>query len=208
MNGYRELAKKIGATEILSFRTEPDEYVDNQRVLLLCQIGSITLKQVRSGDKMAFIQGEDLTGLCEIVVFPKVLAESSRYLETDRIVAISGRINTKDDEIKILAEKIVSPDEAESLSASLSRNTNKKTENSEKNINFHSVSKLFLRFPTKGSKMEKRVLALLKIFPGKTPCYFYYIDTEKLFCISGLAAELSPTVYRELCELLGKENVG
>ncbi|MBQ3076045.1 MAG: hypothetical protein IJC26_08245, partial [Clostridia bacterium] len=163
---------------------------------------------VRSGEKMAFVRGEDMTGLCEIIVFPKILAESSAHLVKDKIIALSGRINTKDDEIKIIAEKIVSPDQANILLKNRIKNEQNPSKINEKNINFHSVSKLFLRFPSKGSKIERRVLALLKIFPGQTPCYFYYIDTKKLFNASGLETNLTPKIYHELCELLGEENVG
>lgn len=208
MNRYAALAKSIDAAEILSFRTDPDEYEDNQKVVLLCQIGSVTLKQIRNGDRMAFVRGEDMTGICEIIVFPKTFREAVSLLENGRIVAVLGHINTKDDEIKIIADKILSAENAEKLAES-KRNCKQNTEESPKKIiNFHSVSKLFLRFPTKGSKIEARALALLKIFPGKTPCYFYYLDTEKLFGANGLAVDLTPTVYRELCELLGEENVG
>ena len=157
---------------------------------------------------MAFIRGEDITGICEIIVFPKTLAEASSSLENGKIVAVLGRVNTKDDEIKIIAEKILPAEQAEVLAQANSSPQTKVQENPKKIINFHSVSKLFLRFPTKGSKIENRALALLRIFPGKTPCYFYYLDTEKLFGASGLNVDLNPTVYQELCELLGTENVG
>ncbi len=208
MNSYAALSKKIGATDILSLRTEPEDYEDNQRITLLCHVGSVTLKQIRNGDKMAFVRGEDMTGLCEIIVFPKILSESSSLLAVDKVVAVVGRINTKDDEIKIIAEKIFSPENADRLLQNQEKNTGNYEKADKKTINFQSVSKLFLRFPTKGSILERRALALLKIFPGKTPCFFYYLDTKKLFGASGLGADLTPTVYRELCELLGKENVG
>ncbi|MBE6712668.1 MAG: DNA polymerase III subunit alpha [Ruminococcaceae bacterium] len=208
MSSYVSLAKRIGAVEILSFRTEQEEYEDNQRVLLLCQVGGVTLKQVRSGEKMAFVRGEDMTGLCEIIVFPKILADSSANLAAEKIVAVLGRVNTKDDEIKIIAEKIVAAEQAESLVKISPKQEPEKSKKSGIPNNFQSVSKLFLRFPTKGSKIEKRALALLKIFPGNTPCYFYYLDTKKLFNLSGLGTNLTPSVYHELCELLGNDNVG
>lgn len=208
MNSYVDLAKRIGVTELLSLRTESDDFTENQRILLLCQVGSITLKQVRGGEKMAFVRGEDMTGFCEIIVFPKILADAGDLLAAEKIVAVLGRINTKDDEIKIVAEKIVSPDQAEQLAGELTKNGGNSVKKPEVIKNFHSVSKLFLRFPTKGSKIEYRALALLKIFPGKTPCYFYYLDTKKLFCASGLEFDLNEVTYRELCELLGKDNVG
>jgi hypothetical protein len=56
--------------------------------------------------------------------------------------------------------------------------------------------------------MEKRATALIRIFPGSTPCYFYYRDTEKLFGSPEFGVSFTPSVYRELCDLLGEENVG
>jgi DNA polymerase-3 subunit alpha len=155
---------------------------------------------------MAFVQGEDQSGMCEIIVFPKLLAQVSELLESNRVLCVFGKINTKDEEIKIIAERIVTPEEANQLKIS-PKNQLEKPENAKKSLNFQSVSKIFLRFPQKGSKIESRAMALLQSFPGNTPCYFYYCDTEKLFHISGLTCHLSPFVYRELVSLLGEDNV-
>ncbi len=210
LQSYRALAEKLGAQDIAAFRTEPENFSDGDSVCLLCQVGSVTLKQVRNGNRMAFVQGEDQAGRCEIIVFPKILAQVSSLLEEDRILAIYGKINTKDEEIKILADRILTPEEAErekDLEEKKERSSQPDS-HSEKSINFNSCSKLFLRFPEKGSKMEKRAMAILRIFSGNTPCYFYYQDTKKLFYVDGLSVRLTPLVYRELCEILGKENVG
>ncbi len=208
LQSLAELSKKIGAREILSFRTDPDQYQEGQEVTLLCLVGSITQKQVRSGGKMAFIRGEDMSGWCEIIVFPKVLAESFSLLQEGQIIALKGKINTKDDEIKILAEKIYPYENAESFLKKEEKSNPGSKKTAENTINFHSVSKIFLRFDTKESKMERRAIALMKIFPGNTPCYFYYRDTKKLFCASGLEIDFTPFLYEELCELVGKDNVG
>lgn len=208
LKSYDALSKKIGAKEILSFRSDPDRYQDGQSVTLLCLVGSVTLKQVRSGGKMAFVRGEDMTSWCEIIVFPKVLSQASSLLQEGQIIALSGKINTKDDEIKILAEKIYPVEKAEQVLNSVKTNENNSLKEPQKTLNFQSVSKIFLRFDTKGSKMESRTVALLKIFPGKTPCYFYYRDTEKLFCASGLEVEATEFLLKELSQLLGEENVG
>ncbi len=201
------IAKKIGAVDILSFRTETDSFRDGDKVALLCLVSHVTLKQVRSGGKMAFVQVEDQTGMCEVIVFPKALSRFSPLLEEDRVVAIFGTVNTKDEEIKILADEILSEKDAASHAPVTKNESNTPLEKSKKNLNFQSVSKIFLRFPTKESKIEKRVVALLRIFPGNTPCLFYYRDTEKLFRADALSVQLTLTVYRELIEILGEENV-
>ena len=155
---------------------------------------------------MAFLQVEDQTGMCEVILFPKILAKFSSLLTENTPVVIYGKINTKDEEIKILADRITTTEEAERIAGGTDE---KKSKNSaEKIVNFQTVSKIFLRFPEKNSKIERRALALIRIFPGNTPCYFYYTDTEKLFRMEGLACSFTPRVYQELIELLGKENIG
>ncbi len=215
LKDYEPLTKKLGAQEILSFRTEPERYRDGDRVTLLCLVDHITLKQVKSGEKMAFLQGEDQTGICEIVLFPKVLARVSSLLEENTPIVVFGRINTKDEEIKILADDITLPADAlqkeeyfRKKEAGREQGENKSLRKTEEILNLSTVSKLFLRFPKKGSKIEKQAMALLRIFPGTLPCYFYYEDTEKLFRVDGASCQLTGRVYDELVLLLGKENVG
>ncbi len=203
---YADLIKKLNATEIINFSADPDAYSDGEEICLVCLADTVTLKQVRSGGKMAFVQGEDQSGMCEIIVFPKLLAQISNLLEPNRVLCVFGKINTKDEEIKIIAERIITPEDANNLKIS-PKNVSEKQETEKKQVNFQSVSKIFLRFPQKGSKIESRAMALIQIFPGNTPCYFYYCDTEKLFHVSGLTCHLSPFVYRELVSLLGEDNV-
>ena len=164
---------------------------------------------------MAFLQGEDQTGMCEIVLFPKVYARTANLLTENAPIAVFGKINTKDEEIKILADDITTPAEAlkkEEIERKKAANpaiSERKTEKMQaEKVNLQSVSKIFLRFPKKGSKIETQATALIRIFPGTTPCYFYYEDTKKLFHIEGADTQLTPRVYKELVELLGRDNVG
>jgi len=207
LKDYANLAAQIGAEEILSLRTEAERFRDGDRITLVCLVGSMTLKQVRSGGKMAFIQGEDTTGRCEIIVFPKVLSQASSLLQEERVVVVFGQVNTKDEEVKILADEIVLPEEAEKAAEKYRNKQTNTAKKPQEILNLQAVSKIFLRFPQKGSKIEEQAIALLKIFSGNTPCYFYYEDSRKLFRAEGLSLHLSPLVYRELVSLLGEENV-
>ncbi len=215
LKDYAPLAERLGTQDILSLRTESERFHDGDRVKLLCLIDSITLKQVKSGDRMAFLQGEDQTGICEIVLFPKVYLKTANLLSENTPIVVFGRINTKDEEIKILADDITTPENAfqkEEAERKKAANPTQNPKNSlrkpQENVNLHSVSKIFLRFPKKGSRIEARATALIRIFPGTVPCYFYYEDTKKLFKLEGASLQLTQRVYRELSELLGKDNVG
>ena len=52
----------------------------------------------------AFVKLEDLTGIIEIVVFPKVYARTMDYWQMDQIVTVGGKIDEKDDRLTILID--------------------------------------------------------------------------------------------------------
>lgn len=66
----------------------------------------------KSGDKMAFATIEDMNSDIEVVVFPKVFELYNRHLENDKIVIIAGRIDRKEDNTVIMADKIMDVSEA------------------------------------------------------------------------------------------------
>ena len=61
--------------------------------------------------EMAFIKLEDLSGIVEIVVFPKVYAQTGECWNQDLVVEISGRVDEKEDRLLILAESASRIDE-------------------------------------------------------------------------------------------------
>ncbi len=65
-------------------------------------------KNTRGGDKMAFCTLEDTTGECELIVFPRALAEYGYMLRVDSAVAVYGEVTQRDDEApRIIANKVV-----------------------------------------------------------------------------------------------------
>ncbi len=49
-------------------------------------------KRSTTGQRMAFLQVEDLTGACEVVVFPRTFEECSELLRPDAVVVIHGKV--------------------------------------------------------------------------------------------------------------------
>lgn len=64
-------------------------------------------------ERMAFVTLEDLDGLFEVVVFSDLYARSSSLLAEDALIMISGRVNFRDSEPKVIAEDIVPIERAE-----------------------------------------------------------------------------------------------
>jgi DNA polymerase-3 subunit alpha len=63
----------------------------------------------KSGKTMAFLTLEDTTGSIEVLVFPKTYDEYKEDLKPDSVVLIKARVDFKDEELKLLAEKISVP---------------------------------------------------------------------------------------------------
>ena len=220
---FQDTSARFADADFASFQSEPERFPDGKEVTLLCLVSHITLKQIKNGEKMAFLRVEDLTGTGEIIVFPKVLEKCRALLREDGIFLIHGQVNSKDEEIKIIAQEIFPPEagadakkeavhsphtvQKPSSLVKSQENASKEQKNMQENVNFLKVSKIYLRIDKKSSKIEKRVLGLLKIFDGQTPVFFYYKDTGKLFRMQGLETALNKTLWAELCEILGDENV-
>lgn len=60
----------------------------------------------KNGKRMAFMTLEDLDGEMDVVIFPKVFAENTRYFEEDKIILVKGKLNFSNDKYSILADEI------------------------------------------------------------------------------------------------------
>jgi len=80
------------------------------------RIGGIitTLKPIitKNNQQMAFAQVEDDQGKLEVIIFPKLFEAGSDVWREDNPVVIMGKVSTKDDQIKILADKVMALEEA------------------------------------------------------------------------------------------------
>jgi DNA polymerase-3 subunit alpha len=66
-------------------------------------VTNLQRKYTRKGELMATFVLEDLAAACEVMVFPKTMAEHGFKLADDRVVCVKGRLDTRDDEPKIMA---------------------------------------------------------------------------------------------------------
>ncbi|MBU0648326.1 DNA polymerase III subunit alpha, partial [Patescibacteria group bacterium] len=73
------------------------------------KIGGIVTKLqkivTKKGDAMAFATIEDLGGLVEVIVFPKLFVKEVDMWEEGNVLMVEGKISTKDEQVKILANK-------------------------------------------------------------------------------------------------------
>lgn len=99
-----QLMEKIVSTKI----GEIDLLVHERRQLKLGGIiASIrrTLTKVRK-EEMCFLKLQDTTGSIDVVVFPRVYSEARDILAADRIVVVSGKVESNEETAVLIAEKI------------------------------------------------------------------------------------------------------
>ncbi len=79
-----------------------NQIADGQQITMGGMIGAFKKLKTRSGTFMAFVTVEDLYGSIECVCFPKVYDRIRNFLETDRVVSLSGKISIETDKAPVI----------------------------------------------------------------------------------------------------------
>jgi len=83
-----------------------EDFEDEALVTIGGVVSGVKLVDTKNG-KMGFLQLEDLSGSIEVVVFPKTLKEIKKDIENStNIFIVEGKINKKEEEVKVIADKI------------------------------------------------------------------------------------------------------
>jgi hypothetical protein len=88
------------------------EESDQAKVTLGGIIQSTRRVVTRAGATMLVATLEDLQGSVEVVVFPKIFAETANAWTDDSVVLVSGRVDRRDDAAQILCEAVHAWDDA------------------------------------------------------------------------------------------------
>lgn len=203
---YRAVSRALGCPKTIELEeaveTGREKEIDNKPVKFVCIVESTKKKVTKRDETMAFSVVEDLYGSLEMIVFPKTFALCSAQLGAGNIILVEGKISVKDDEVKLIAEKIsTAPKSAEGISDSSNpQEKNKADSNRKKGI--------FLRFESSSSPCVEKVKNLITIFRGSMPVYGFYKDTGKYeFWGKDYLTSVNGPMINELQHILGKENV-
>jgi DNA polymerase III subunit alpha len=147
------------------------------------------LKEINSkkGDRMAFATVEDLTGSCEVIVFADIFRKCSPLLKEEAPLWISGNLSKDEKGVKIIAQEIMTLDQAEETSA----------------------VKATLSITAAGLSRERlaNLSVLLRHYPGTCPVQFMVIcpnQTQVLFSLPDVyKIKPSTQLKRELRDLFG-----
>lgn len=135
---------------------------DGQKVKIGGIITSVNKKLTKNNDMMAFVELEDLYGIIELVVFPKVFNKVRQLINEDAIVLASGRVSIREDEApKILCEDI-------------------------SDLLVSSIEKVYIRIDTE-EELQPSLRQLKIICPsykGNVPIYLYVKSINKAFVMN------------------------
>jgi DNA polymerase-3 subunit alpha len=166
------------------------ELEDEAPVIIGGIISGIRKKTTRSGDAMAFMQLEDLTGTVEVIVFPRIYREKAGILTPDVSVLVRGRVNfsTRDDEVKIIAENLSGLGES---------------------VHTANSGSLCIKVPgTEDERYLKNIQDILQCYPGRASVYLMFESKRKWIAADRKWwVDLDTPVVAELTGLLGESCV-
>ena len=221
LDSYSKHLKLLSPMPITDLTGEEAAPQEKQRVTVAGMITGVTLKNTKSGERMAFFRLEDQYGEIECVVFARQFAESAHLVRTDLAVAVTGTVSLREDEPpKILVNRM----EELTDNASFREPTEKApapspARSAEGQGNAPSASpatpaapvpqhpkRLFLRVPDRTGPIWVKTRALAEIFDGPFPLAIYDASTKQYdFGHAGLT--LDDYVLKQFRDLLGDENV-
>ena len=205
IESYKEHAKYLGLGD-LSLLLKEEELSDRKPIKIAAMISSVTVKNTRKNEKMAFVTVEDRFGEVECILFSTQYTRFMHHLRVDAAIMVDGVISIRDDEApRIVVSSIyeltenswfVAPQKA--TGQAVDNQTTAKTEG--------TPQKIYLKVPNMECKECRKIVNLVDIFPGTTKVIFYNSENGKYVSYSN-GILLSDVIVSELYELLGKENV-
>ncbi len=187
MDEYRRQLQGSGVIPVLrimqSFENNDGIYRDEQVVRIAGIVEAVKMKTTRSNSMMAYVSLEDDTGGIELLVFSNVIAKSGSYLKENTPVVCEGRLSVRDEKAPQMVVNDLKP------IGELAK---------------PEPQKLYLKLPTEGDATDRKVRAILKMFPGKLSAVLYFADSGVR---RGTTCAVRGDMLQELRELLGEKSV-
>lgn len=180
LNDYSDKLEKLTVnaqylTELAEESADHGMSMDQAMVEMGGIITELKPKSTKSGSMMAFLQLEDLYGVTEVLVFPKVYERCREQLQPDSLVILKGKLSVREDEaIKLLLEKVrplnSEPEKRQAYDYAPSP--------AEPAPQAEETRKLYLKLT---AKQRLDAMAMLKKTPGRIRVMFYMADEKKTY---------------------------
>lgn len=221
LDSYSKHLEHIRPDSIRQVAGEEADPADKARVTVAGIITSVSLKNTKNGDRMAFFRLEDQSGEVEVIAFPKTFSDCGHLIRADLAVSVSGTLSVREEEApKVLVNRVEElienssfremPKKETPQAETVAKEVQKVPPVTQPKVQSfstgHPPKRLFLRLPERDGRLWKKALNLVEIFDGAFPVAFYdAAKAEYDFSIPPVA--LSEYLIKELKMLLGTENV-
>jgi len=143
------------------------------------------MKATRSGNMMAFVQLEDMYGVTEVLVFPKVYERVSAQLVEDAPVVMSGKLSIREEEApKLLLDRVAPLSDIDALDAQPRWRGNpamggdRAAESQQPRRPARAARRLYLKLT---AETREPVLKILSETPGSICVMLYMADEKKTY---------------------------
>lgn len=216
LDEYAKHIADLSPEEILNYVGEEADPVDKARASVVGIITSVTPKNTRNGERMAFFTLEDRMAEIECIAFARQYNEYSHLLRNENGVYVTGTISLREDEQpKLLVNRIEelvedaryhgeSARKSKALSEEEPPNTDTPQPHAQPSV--AAARRLFLRVPSFEDTLFRKAQNLASLFEGDFPAYFYDAST-KSYAKEAVGITRSEYVMAQLRELLGEANV-
>ncbi len=149
-------------------------------------VTSLQKKWTRKGDLMAVFTLEDLQSTVEVMVFPKTMQNYGHLLDDDAVVIVRGRVDTRDDQPKLMAMEL---------------------ERFEPVVDGNPPVHINLRPAALSDELLSALKALLSEHPGESQVFLHIGERQVLLLPDNFAVSATAGLLAELRELLGPDAV-
>lgn len=172
---------------------ETNSRLDEKLVSLVVMASKLRRKQTKSNDTMAFLEVEDMYGSLNVLVFPKLYAEYQHLMNIGSVLKVTGRVSVKESgEVDLVCSKIEAVKKGTA------------TDGPKPKVR----RGLYLRVPSIESSEYKKARLMMDIFKGDVPVIVKVTDIDKaLVSPESKWVSAKESLLRDLCELLGQDNV-
>ncbi len=216
MDGYRDVASKLGAVSIGAIIADYDgetgpgghRFQDGQRVTIAGVVASVRTRTTKNNALMSYVTLEDDTGSMELIAFQRALDTGGAYLRENAAVCCAGRISVRDEKEPQLMLDVVRPlpelTDEDAVREAKRLLSGGRAAPQRASAPAEGVRTLWVKLPSREDPAFERIGLILTMFPGTEPLVVYFADTKKKM---GARCVIHPALVDELREMLGPENV-
>jgi DNA polymerase-3 subunit alpha len=182
------------------------EHTREKSVRIAGVLTSVKKIFTKNNEAMIFAKLEDLSGSVEVVVFPRVLQETTDVWQADRALLVAGRPQRKEGDMKILATTgfEITDENIEEIIDPMNRNRSREERSA---VSAGEAIGIHIRLNLPAAIMDQ-LRRLLESYPGSHPVHFLLEEaTGKRRVETTTRIVFDDEVVARLEEVLGKGTV-